>query len=106
MYVYDFLFVYSLAVISLVGLGLVGMCLHRQNLIRFFLCMELCFAGCILLVGGTVSLYNGDVFGLVLGLFLLSLAGVESALGLCFLVVFYRVLADVNIYLLDRRSLR
>lgn len=73
-------------------LGLVGF-VTRRNLIIMFLCTELMFQGIVVnLVGFARYPLSGGpgVEGQAFGLFLLSIAAAEAALGLALVVLMFR----------------
>ena len=81
-------------------LGVAGIILNRKNIIIILMSVEL------ILLAVNVNLvafssYLGDLTGQVFGLFVLTVAAAESAIGLAILVVFYRnrgtiAVEDVN----------
>lgn len=70
-------------------LGVAGIILNRKNIIIILMSVEL------ILLAVNVNLvafssFLGDLTGQVFGLFVLTVAAAESAIGLAILVVFYR----------------
>jgi NADH-ubiquinone oxidoreductase chain 4L len=75
--------------ISLFTVGLLGFVLNRRHILLALLAIE------IMLLGGTllillVSHSYEDVAGLGLGIYSISIAGAESAIGLGVVVSYYR----------------
>lgn len=73
----------------LVWLGLYGIILRRDNLIITLICLEIALLGVALSFAASAALL-GDVAGLIMFFALLTLAGVESALGLALVITYYR----------------
>ena len=75
--------------LSLFSIGLMGFVLNRRHILLALLAIE------IMLLGGTlfilmVSHTYGDVIGLSLGIYCISIAGAESAIGLGLVVAYHR----------------
>jgi NADH-ubiquinone oxidoreductase chain 4L len=75
--------------ISLFAVGLLGFVLNRRHILLALLAIE------IMLLGGTllillVSHSYEDVLGLGLGIYSISIAGAESAIGLGLVVAYHR----------------
>ena len=70
-------------------IGIVGIFLHRQNLIVMLISIELI----LILVNLHVvsfSVYLQDIVGQVFTMFVLTVAAAEAAIGLAIIVVFFR----------------
>lgn len=70
-------------------LGILGIILNRKNIIVILMSVELILLA-VNLNFVAFSSYLGDLTGQVFGLFVLTVAAAESAIGLAILVVFYR----------------
>ncbi len=80
---------YLIVAAILFTLGVAGIILNRKNIIIILMSVEL------ILLAVNVNLvafsaFLGDLTGQVFGLFVLTVAAAESAIGLAILVVFYR----------------
>ena len=80
---------YLIVAAMLFTLGVAGIILNRKNIIIILMSVEL------ILLAVNVNLvafsaFLGDLTGQVFGLFVLTVAAAESAIGLAILVVFYR----------------
>ena len=73
----------------LFALGIAGIVLNRKNIIVILMSVELILLAVNLNLVAFSS-YLGDLTGQVFGLFVLTVAAAESAIGLAILVVFYR----------------
>ena len=92
---------YLIVAAILFTLGVAGIILNRKNIIIILMSVEL------ILLAVNVNLvafsaFLGDLTGQVFGLFVLTVAAAESAIGLAILVVYYRnrgtiAVEDVNI---------
>lgn len=70
-------------------LGIAGIILNRKNIIVILMSVELILLA-VNLNFVAFSSFLGDLTGQVFGLFVLTVAAAESAIGLAILVVFYR----------------
>jgi len=75
--------------LSLFSVGLMGFVLNRRHILLALLAIE------IMLLGGTllilmVSHAYSDITGLSLGIYCISIAGAESAIGLGLVVAYHR----------------
>lgn len=81
-------FTYLLSYILIIS-GLTGLLLKRGNLVISLICIEMSILGVALLF-----VLNGLIVGNSIGditfFFLLTLAGVESALGLSIIILYYK----------------
>ena len=92
---------YLIVAAILFTLGVAGIILNRKNIIIILMSVEL------ILLAVNVNLvafsaFLGDLTGQVFGLFVLTVAAAESAIGLAILVVYYRnrgtiAVEDVNV---------
>ena len=85
----------------LFSLGIAGIILNRKNIIIILMSVELILLAVNLNLVAFSS-YLGDLTGQVFGLFVLTVAAAESAIGLAILVVYYRnrgtiAVEDVNL---------
>jgi len=76
--------------LTLFFLGLWGIVVLRKNLIFILISIELLLLGVNLSLI-LASLFLDDLVGEVFSLFILTIAGAESAIGLAILVSFYRL---------------
>lgn len=85
----------SLSVILFL-VGVLGFVLNRKNIIMMLISIEIMLLSITLLVLlGSLSI--GDVLGQVYAIYIISVAGAESAIGLGILVAFYRLRGSVAI---------
>lgn len=84
----------------LFGLSIAGIFINRKNVILLLMCVEL-----MLLAVNTnlvaFSRYLDDISGQVFVFFVLTVAAVESAIGLAILVVLFRQRRTINVEELD-----
>lgn len=76
--------------------GVEGFILNNKNMILMLICLEMMLLGITVIVL-TLSITLDDILGQIYGLYVIILAGAESAIGLSILVSFYGVRGDVNI---------
>ncbi|KTD04086.1 NADH-quinone oxidoreductase chain K [Legionella geestiana] len=80
----------------LFGLSLVGMMMHRRNVILLLVCIEL-----MLLAVNTnfiaFSQYHGDTAGQVFVFFILTVAAAEAAIGLAIVMLLYRNRGNIDV---------
>uniref|UniRef100_S5TNP6 NADH-ubiquinone oxidoreductase chain 4L n=1 Tax=[Candida] vartiovaarae TaxID=51918 RepID=S5TNP6_9ASCO len=72
-------------------IGLIGYIInHRSNIIILFISIEIMLLGVTLFI--ILSGYNNDdIIGLVIGVIVLIITGIESAIGLTILVNYYKL---------------
>ena len=75
--------------------GLYGLFFRRDNLIITMVCLEISLLGVALLFA-LASVMLGDFTGIITFLMLLTLAGVESALGLALVISYYRMRTSIR----------
>jgi NADH-ubiquinone oxidoreductase chain 4L len=71
-------------------IGLIGFILNRRNVILMLVSIELMLLSITLIILINSIAYN-DNFGQLAALFIIALAGAESAIGLSILIVYYRL---------------
>ena len=77
-------------------IGTIGIFLNRRNVIIILMSIEL------MLLAANInfiafSQYLGDLVGQVFGLFVLTVAAAEAAIGLAILVVYFRNRGDIDV---------
>lgn len=84
----------------LFGLSLAGIFLNRKNMITLLMCIELMLLA-VNLNFIAFSHFLGQNLGEIFVFFILTVAAVESAIGLAILVVLYRNRGTINVAELD-----
>jgi NADH-ubiquinone oxidoreductase chain 4L len=79
----------------LIFTGLYGFFFRRDNLILTMILLEISLLGVALLFAVTALLFS-DFAGLITFFMLLTLAGVESALGLALVISYYRARTSIR----------
>lgn len=77
-----------------------GLFLSRKHFILILISLELLLL-IVNIIFVSVSIFYDDMFGQLIGFFLLTIAAGESALGLSFLVTFYRLRGGISLSLLN-----
>lgn len=77
-------------------IGIYGLILNKKNLILMIISIELMLLAVTLLILMNSFNFN-DLLGQVYALYIIAIAGVESAIGLAILVVFYRLRGTIAI---------
>lgn len=77
-------------------IGILGFVLNRKNIILMLISIE------IMLLGATVmilinSFYFDDLLGQIYSIYIIGIAGAESAIGLGILVAYYRLRGSISI---------
>jgi len=77
-------------------IGLLGFLLNRRNILLLIISLE------VILLGATVlillsSLNFDDILGQTYGIYVIAIAGAESAIGLGILVAYYRLRGSIRI---------
>lgn len=77
-------------------IGILGFVLNRKNIILMLICLELMLLSITLIV--LVSCLNyDDILGQTYAIYIICIAGAESAIGLGILVAFYRLRGSISI---------
>jgi len=77
-------------------IGILGFVLNRKNLILMLISIEIILLGITFLILIT-SLNFDDILGQIYAIYIIAIAGAESAIGLGILVAFYRLRGSVAI---------
>jgi NADH-ubiquinone oxidoreductase chain 4L len=77
-------------------IGIIGFVLNRKNLILMLISIEIMLLGITLLILIS-SLTFDDILGQVFSVYIISIAGAESAIGLAMLVSFYRLRGSIAV---------
>jgi NADH-ubiquinone oxidoreductase chain 4L len=83
--------------IVLFVLAVLGFVLNRKNLILMLISIEVMLLAVTLLVIVTSYEFN-DVIGQTYAVFIIAIAGAESAIGLGILVAFYRTRGSITLF--------
>ena len=77
--------------------GILGFVLNRKNIILMLISIEIMLLSITFLI--LVSSLNfDDILGQVYAIYIIAIAGAESAIGLGILVAFYRLRGSIAIY--------
>jgi NADH-ubiquinone oxidoreductase chain 4L len=71
-------------------IGILGYIINRKNIILLFISIEIMLLSITLLILIGSNLYN-DLNGLLYGIIVLIIAGIESAIGLSILINYYKL---------------
>lgn len=71
-------------------IGILGYIINRKNIIILFISIEIMLLSITLLILIASNLYN-DLDGLLYGIIILIIAGIESAIGLSILINYYKL---------------
>lgn len=77
-------------------IGILGFVLNRKNIILMLICIEIMLLAITFLILVS-SLSFDDVLGQIYAIYIIAVAGAESAIGLGILVAFYRLRGSVAI---------
>lgn len=77
-------------------IGLMGIFLVKKNIIIILMSIELILLA-VNLNFIIFSVYLNDIIGQIFGLFIITVAAAESAIGLAILVVYYRIKGIISI---------
>jgi NADH-ubiquinone oxidoreductase chain 4L len=77
-------------------IGLIGFVLNRKNIILMLISIEIMLLAITLIILVN-SLAFDDNMGQLFSLFIIALAGAESAIGLSILVVYYRLNGNISL---------
>lgn len=77
-------------------IGILGFVLNRKNIILILISIEVILLAITLLV--LVSCYHfDDIIGQTFSIFIIAIAGAESAIGLGILVAYYRLRGNITL---------
>jgi NADH-ubiquinone oxidoreductase chain 4L len=83
--------------LALFVLGVLGFVLNRKNLILMLISIEIMLLAVTVLV--LLSSYSfNDIIGQTYAVFIIAIAGAESAIGLGLLVAFYRTRGSITLF--------
>ena len=82
--------------ITLYIIGLYGFVLRSSNFILMYISMEMMLLGLSILTLN-YSLINDDLIGLIYGMYIIAIAGAESAIGLGILMTYYRFRGSISL---------
>jgi NADH-quinone oxidoreductase subunit K len=92
--------IYFLFIIFVFFIGILGLVLIQRNLILIFICIELIL---IVLNFGFIicTIQLDDIIGQIVFIDVLALAGSEISIGLCILIIFYRIRGIIHPFYLN-----
>lgn len=74
----------------LFSIGILGFIFNRKNMILMLISIEIMLLSIVILILMT-SIIIDDIIGQLCGIYVITIAGAESAIGLAILVAFYRL---------------
>ena len=77
-------------------IGMYGL-LRPNNFILMFISLELMLLGISILIV-SLSIYYDDIMTIILSLYIIGIAGAETAIGLAILIYYYRLMGSVSIH--------
>ena len=77
-------------------IGILGFVLNRKNIILMLISIEIMLLAITFLILVSSSSFD-DILGLTFAVYIISIAGAESAIGLGILVAFYRLRGSIAI---------
>lgn len=82
--------------LTLFIIGFIGFILNRKNIILMLISIEIMLLAITILILLN-SLHFDDSIGQIFGIFIIALAGAESAIGLSILVAYYRLNGHISL---------
>ncbi len=77
-------------------IGILGFVLNRKNIILMLISIEIMLLAITFLILVS-SINHDDILGQIYGIYIIAIAGAESAIGLGILVAFYRLRGSIAI---------
>ena len=77
-------------------IGILGFVLNRKNIILMLISIEIMLLSITFLILINSFIFD-DILGQVFAIYIISIAGAESAIGLAILVAFYRLRGSIAI---------
>lgn len=68
----------------------------ERNMLRIVMLIEILYLGIIVIII-SLAIYLDDVIGILIGLYIIIITGLESAIGLGILIGFYRIRGSIAI---------
>ena len=81
---------------TLFSIGILGFVLNRKNIILMLISLEIMLLSLTLIIL-TGSVHYDDIMGQTYAIYVICIAGAESAIGLGILVAFYRLRGSISI---------
>jgi NADH-ubiquinone oxidoreductase chain 4L len=78
-------------------IGILGFVLNRKNIILMLISLEIMLLAITFLILVSSMSYD-DILGQMYGIYIIAIAGAESAIGLGILIAFYRLRGSIAIY--------
>lgn len=75
--------------------GILGFVLNKKNIILMLICIEIMILAATLLILVS-SLSFDDILGQTYAIYIICIAGAESAIGLAILIAFYRLRGSIS----------
>lgn len=91
---------FYLVPILLFGLSLLGIIINKSNIILLLICIEMMLLS-ISLNFLVITLNLSNAIGLVIFVFIITVAAVESAIGLSIMISFYKIKGSISIRFLN-----
>ena len=82
----------------IIFIGLFGMFFFQRNLFYLLFSIEIVFLGLNLLLISLALLFN-ELYGFFIVFILFSVAGIESILGIAFVIIAYYIRGSLNFYI-------
>lgn len=93
---YYFNNIFIIWILFLIFTSLIGLFKQKNNIILFFINLELSILGISLLFIFSSILINNYNFGQIIALFILTLAACESSIGLSILIIFFKLKNSIS----------
>ena len=77
-------------------IGILGFILNRKNIILMLISIEIMLLAVTILILGSSFLFNDNV-GQTFSIYIISIAGAESVIGLSILVTYYRLRGNISL---------
>ncbi len=90
-----FIYIMNLSIILFL-IGILGFVLNRKNIILMLISIEIMLLSITFLILINSFIFD-DILGQVFAIYIISIAGAESAIGLAILVAFYRLRGTITI---------
>lgn len=87
----------ALIVLFIFFIGILGFILNRKNIILILISIELILLAVTIFILITSQILD-DIMGQTFGIYIIAVAGAESALGLALLVAFNRTNGSISLY--------
>jgi NADH-quinone oxidoreductase subunit K len=88
--------IFIIYTLTLFSIGFLGFCITKKNLLFLLIFIELMLLS-LNIFFVIISVYENNLIGELVALFVLNIAAAESSIGLALVLLYYRLVKSINI---------